>query len=133
MKPSWNSAKPDLGDGMNMCSQPSGCIGQYRIHACQAKSPPSPFYLVVTAALRWTPPHQAPTTRAWTDYITSLLTRAKALIKTSPTKASCPPRTTLALFQWVVTCHVFRTQGVPGPVLVNWSGPLGYWIPCVSH
>ena len=40
MKPSWNFAKPDLGDRINMCSQFSGYIGHHPIHACQANPPP---------------------------------------------------------------------------------------------
>ena len=34
MKPSWNFAKPGLGEGMNMCSQSSGYIERYTTHAC---------------------------------------------------------------------------------------------------
>ena len=59
-----NLAETGLSDGMNMCSQPSGYIGQHPIHACQAKPPRSSNYLVVTATPRWTLPRQAPTTRA---------------------------------------------------------------------
>ena len=81
MKLSWNFAKPDLGDGMNMCSQLSGCIGQHPIHAYQAKPLPLSYYSVVTAAPRWTLPHRGPMTRAWMDYITSSLTRAKIFVK----------------------------------------------------
>ena len=49
MKPSWNFAKPDLGDRMNMCSQSSGYIGHHPIHACQANPPPSSYNSVVSA------------------------------------------------------------------------------------
>ena len=43
MKPSWNFERIGLGDGMNTCSQPSGCIGQHPTHACQTKSPLSSY------------------------------------------------------------------------------------------
>ena len=49
MKLSWNFAKIGLGDGMNMCSQHSGYIERYPIHACQARPPPFSYYSIVTA------------------------------------------------------------------------------------
>ena len=64
MKPSWNFAKPGLGDRVNMCSNPSGCIKRHPTHACQAKPPPSSYYSVVTSVPRYTLPHQVPTTGA---------------------------------------------------------------------
>ena len=48
MKSSWNFAKTGLGNGMKMCSQPSGYIGQHPIHACQAK----PFLLLFSRDCR---------------------------------------------------------------------------------
>ena len=48
---------------------------------CQAKPPPSAFYSAETAVPRWTLPHQAPTTRACTDCVTSSPTRMKAFVR----------------------------------------------------
>ena len=49
----WNSARIGLGDGINTCSQSSGCIGQHPTLACQAKPLPSSYYSVVIATPRW--------------------------------------------------------------------------------
>ena len=89
MKLSWNFAKPGLGDGMNVHSQPSGYIERHPIHACQAKPPPFSYYSAVTAVPRWTLPHQAPTTRAWKDYKSLLLTRAKPFAKCRTSAKTC--------------------------------------------
>ena len=62
---------------MNTCSRLSGCTGPPPTHGCQTRPPPSAYYSAVSAVPRWTLPHQAPTTRAWTDSITSSPTRAK--------------------------------------------------------
>ena len=81
MKPSWNFARVGLGDWTNTCIQPSGCPGQLPTLGCQAMPPPSAYYSSVTAVPRWMLPHQAPATRAWTDYITLSPTRAKTFVK----------------------------------------------------
>ena len=46
-----------------------------------SKTTPSACYSAVAAEPRWTLPHLVPTTRAWTDYITSSLTRVKTSVK----------------------------------------------------
>ena len=81
MKPPWNFARVGLVDGINTCSRPFGCTGQPPTLGCQARSPPSAYYSAVTAVPRWTLPHQAPTTKAWTDCITSSPTRVKTFVK----------------------------------------------------
>ena len=89
IEPSWNFVRIGFGDGMNTCSQSSGCIEQNPTHACQAKPPPSSYYPVVTAVPRWTLPNQAPTTRAWTDYITYSLRRVKTFVKCRKFAKTC--------------------------------------------
>ena len=81
MIPLWNFARTDLGDGTNTYNQPSDCIEQHPTHACQAKPLPSSYYSVVTTVPKWTLPCQAPTTRAWTDDITTSPARAKTFFK----------------------------------------------------
>ena len=61
MKPLWNSARIGHGNGTNTCNPPFGGIGQHPTPAGQAKPLPSSYYSAVTAAPRWTLPHQAPT------------------------------------------------------------------------
>ena len=80
MKPSWNFARVSLGDGTNTCSRPYGCIGQALTLGYQTRPPSSACYSAVTAVPRWTLPHVAPTTRAWTDYITLSPTRVKTSV-----------------------------------------------------
>ena len=89
MKPSWNFAKTGLGGRMSICSQLSGYIERHPVHACQAKPPPFSYYPVVTAAPRWTPPHQAPTTRVWKYDIISLLTKVKPFAKCRTFAKTC--------------------------------------------
>ena len=81
MKPSWNFARVGLGDEMDVCSQTCGCAGQPPTLGCQARPSPSACCSAVTAIPRWTLPHLALTTRAWTDYITSPPTRVKTFVK----------------------------------------------------
>ena len=66
---------------MNTCGRPFDCIGQPPTLGYQAMPPPSAYYSVETVVPRWTQPHQAPTTRAWTDCVTSALTRVKTSVK----------------------------------------------------
>ena len=61
--------------------QPALYTGQHPTHGCQARPPPSAYCSAVTAVPEWTLPHRAPTTRAWTDHITSSPTRVKTFVK----------------------------------------------------
>ena len=90
MKPSDSFAKPGFGDGINMCSKPSGYTQRHPIHGRQAKPPPFSYYSVVAVVPRWVLPHQAPTTRACKHYvITSLLTRAKPFARFRASAKTC--------------------------------------------
>ena len=81
MKPSWNVARVGPGDGMSTSCRPSGSTGQLPTLSCQARSLHFTYYSAMTAVRRWTQPHQAPTTRAWADCITSSSTRMKTFVK----------------------------------------------------
>ena len=51
MKLSWSFARVSLGDEMNTCGRPSGCIGQSPTLGYQARPPPSSYYSAETAVL----------------------------------------------------------------------------------
>ena len=51
MKLSWSFARGSLGDEMNTCGRPSGCIGQSTTLGYQARPPPSSYYSAETAVL----------------------------------------------------------------------------------
>ena len=104
--------------GVNMCCQSSGYIERHPIHTCWAKPPPSSYYSAVTAIHRWTLPHQAPTTSAWKDNITSLLTRAKPFAKcrtsgTTCTIAMCRDNSDESTRRWDQT-HLYRSPSEIG-------------------
>ena len=52
MKPSWNFARAGVGNGMNTCNWPYGCIGLLPTLGYQARPPPSACYSAVTAVPR---------------------------------------------------------------------------------
>ena len=89
MKPLWNFAKLGSSDETSTCSQHSGYFERHPIHACQARPPPSAYYSVVIVVLRWMRQHQAPTMKAWNDYIISLLIRVKPFTKCRTSATTC--------------------------------------------